>query len=267
VDLAQALAEQEQAWRRRALLRRVYADWYRAIVDRLSPVAGRSIELGSGIGQLRQFAGDKVVLTDVEKTAWVDERIDALRLPDADGSLANIVMLDVFHHLADPARFLDEADRTLRVGGRVIMVEPYCSPVSTPLYRRFHHERTDVHADPFAPDITIAAAPLDSNQARPTLVFYRHRSEFVRRWPELRLVEERRFAIATYPLTGGFSHRELIPAWLYLPLNLLERVLSPLAPILAFRCLIVLERCAKSSGTVRHDPKLPEAERRHPSQN
>ena len=267
MDLAQALAEQEQAWRQRPLLRRVYADWYRAIVDRLSPVAGRSIELGSGIGQLRQFAGDKVVLTDVEETAWGDERIDALRLPDADGSLANLVMLDVFHHLADPARFLDEAARTLRMGGRVIMVEPYCSPVSTLLYRRFHHERTDMNADPFAPDTTVATAPLESNQARPTLVFYRHRSEFIRRWPELRLVEERRFAIATYPLTGGFSRRQLIPTWLYSPLRLLERVLNPLAPVLAFRCLIVLERCAKPGGTVRNNPELPEPERRHTSQD
>ena len=94
--------------------------------------------------------------------------VDASELPDADGALANIVMLDVFHHLADPARFLDEATRTLAVGGRVVMVEPYCSPVSTRLYKPFHHERTDLHADPFAP--ADAASPLESNQARPTLV-------------------------------------------------------------------------------------------------
>jgi len=244
MDLERALEEQERAWRERPLLRRVYADWYRAMVARLSPVAGRSIELGSGIGQLRQFAGDRVALTDVEQTKWADERVDALQLPDADGSLANIVMLDVFHHLADPARFLDEATRALRPGGRVIMAEPYCSPVSTLLYRRFHHERTDLDADPFASDEATAAAPLESNQARPTLVFYRHRVEFLQRWSGLALLEERRFAIATYPLTGGFSRRPLLPTWLYEPLRLLERGLSPLAPLLAFRCLVVLERRA-----------------------
>ncbi len=244
MELEHALEEQERAWQERPLLRRVYGDWYRTIVDRLSPVPGRSIELGSGIGQLRDFAGDGVVLTDIEETRWVGERVDALQLPDADGSLANVVMLDVFHHLSDPARFLDEATRALRAGGRVIMVEPYCSPVSTVLYRRFHHERTTLHADPFAPDATTAAAPLESNQARPTLVFYRHRSEFLRRWPGLALLEERRFEFVTYPLTGGFSRRQLLPTSLYRPLRALERGLAPLAPLLAFRCLIVLERRA-----------------------
>jgi SAM-dependent methyltransferase len=244
VELEQALEAQERAWRDRPLLRRVYGEWYREIVDRLSPVPGRSIELGSGIGQLREIAGNRVALTDVERTRWVGERVDALHLPDPDASLANIVMLDVFHHLADPARFLDEALRAVRPGGRVIMVEPYCSPVSTLLYRRFHHERTDLNADPFALDATTAAAPLESNQATPTLVFYRRRSEFLRRWPGLALLEERRFSLMTYPLTGGFSRQPLLPAWLYQPLRVLERGLSPLAPLLAFRCLVVLERRA-----------------------
>jgi SAM-dependent methyltransferase len=240
--LEDALEEQEQAWRERPLLRLVYGEWYRALVERMSPVAGRSIELGSGIGRLRDYAGDRVVLTDVERTKWAEQRVDALHLPDANGSLANILMLDVFHHLADPARFLDEATRALRPGGRVLMVEPYCSPVSTFFYRRFHHERTDLGADPFAPDEATAAAPLESNQARPTLVFYRHRAELERRWPSLAFVEERRLAFVTYPLTGGFSRRPLVPSSFYAPLRVLERGLRPVASLLAFRCLVVLER-------------------------
>lgn len=240
--LEQALEHQERAWRERPLLRKVYLEWYRVMLDRLAPVPGRSIELGSGIGQLRGLAGDRVTLTDVAKTKWVEECVDALQLPDPDGALANIVMLDVFHHLADPARFLDEATRALRPGGRVVMVEPYCSPVSGLFYRRFHHERTDLDADPFAPDETTAAAPLDSNQARPTLVFYRHRAEFDQRWPKLQLVEERRFSFLTYPLTGGFSRRPILPGPLYPSLQFVERAFRPLAPLLAFRCLVVLER-------------------------
>jgi SAM-dependent methyltransferase len=118
-----------------------------------------------------------------------DETLDALAFPDADGAVANIVMLDVFHHLSDTARFLDEAARVLAPGGRVIMVEPYCSTVSTFFYTRFHHERTDLSADPFVVDDGTAASPMDSNQALPTLVFYRHRGEFERRWPTLAVVE------------------------------------------------------------------------------
>jgi SAM-dependent methyltransferase len=241
-DLERSLELQEQAWNDRPLLRAVYGEWYRWIIARLSPVAGHSIELGSGIGKLQLVAGERVMLTDVVKTRWVDQRVDALNLPYADGSVANIVMVDVFHHLADPARFLDEASRTLASGGRIVMVEPYCSPVSTVFYRRFHHERTDLSADPFAPDPVSASAPMESNQAIPTLAFFKRRGETLRRWPLLELFEEKRFACILYPLTGGFSRRSLVPYWLYQPLQAAERCAQPLASIMAFRCLVVLER-------------------------
>jgi SAM-dependent methyltransferase len=241
-SLVSLLREQQKAWTERPLLRLLYGEWHRAIVDRLAPVAGISIELGAGIGGLRDVAGDRVLLTDVERTPWVDAEADALALPYADGSLANIVLVDVFHHLGDPARFLDEADRTLAPGGRVVMVEPYCSPLSTALYRRFHHERTDMRVDPFRADAGVASEPFESNQALPTLAFYRHVASFRRRWPRLRMVERRRFAFLLYPLAGGFSKRPLAPASLFRPVRALESVLRPLAPLLAFRCLVVLER-------------------------
>jgi SAM-dependent methyltransferase len=241
-ELVATLREQEQAWNERPLLRRLYREWYEALVERLSDVEGISVELGSGIGRLREVAGTRVVLTDVEETPWSDEAVDALHLPYADGSLANIVMLDVFHHLAAPARFLDEVERTLAAGGRLLMIEPYCSPVSTPLYRGFHQERTDTSAEPFEPDPGIAQAAFDSNQALPTLVFFRRVAELQRRWPALRFVEQRRFAFLLYPLSGGFTRRPLLPSPLYPVARLIERALRPLAPVLAFRCLVVLEK-------------------------
>ncbi|MGZ4314406.1 MAG: class I SAM-dependent methyltransferase [Gaiellaceae bacterium] len=241
-DLVATLREQEQAWQERPLVRRLYREWHRALVERLSNVDGVSIELGSGIGRLREVAGTRVVLTDVEQTPWSDEAVDALHLRYTDGSLANIVMLDVFHHLADPARFLDEVERTLASGGRLLMIEPYCSPISTPLYRRFHQERTDTAADPFAPDSGIAHTAFDSNQALPTLVFFRRVAELQQRWPTLRLVEQKRSAFLVYPLSGGFTRRPLLPRPLYPVMRLIEHALRPLAPALAFRCLVVLEK-------------------------
>jgi SAM-dependent methyltransferase len=248
MSLETSLEPQEQAWNDRPLLRRLYLEWYRTLADRLSPVAGRSIEVGSGIGKLRLVTGGRVVLTDVERTRWIDQQVDALHLPYEDGSLANIVMVDVFHHLADPGRFLDEATRSLAPGGRLLMVEPYCSPVSTFLYTRFHHERTDLSADEFAVDQVSASAPMESNQAIPTLAFYKHRRETLGRWASLSLVEEERFAFVLYPLSGGFSRRPLVPAWLYTPLRGVERLLTPLAPALAFRCLVVLQRTLSVSS-------------------
>jgi SAM-dependent methyltransferase len=240
-SLAEALSEQEAAWHRRPLVRRLYNDWFDLILARLARVDGPTIELGSGFAPLKaRFPA--LVATDVEPTPWADRVADAHELPFDDASLANLVAVDVLHHLSDPPRFFDEARRTLRPGGRIVAVEPYTSPVSSIAYRRFHHELTDPHADPFRPDAELAADALQGNQALPTLLFFRRAGEFRRRWPELEIVERRRFAFLLYPLSGGFSRRPLVPAAVYRPLAALESLLAPAAPLLAFRCLVVLER-------------------------
>jgi SAM-dependent methyltransferase len=241
VTLDEALGEHAQAWAERPLLRRLYGEWHRAIVAELASVPGDTVEIGAGLAQLRELVPG-LVATDVESTRWSDVAVDAHELPYADGSLANLVLVDVFHHLRDPARFLDEAARTLAAGGRVVLVEPYCSPVSTVLYRRFHHERTELDVDPFTPDPALDAAPMEGNQALPTLAFFRRRAELERRWPQLAVHRRRRFAFLVYPLSGGFSRTPLVPQALAGPLLALERILAPLAPLLAFRCLVVLER-------------------------
>jgi SAM-dependent methyltransferase len=239
--LAQALAEQERAWRERPLVRALYDDWFSLVQSQLSPVPGLAVELGAGIGKFREKC-PWVVATDVEPTKWAQEIVDAQALPYEDGQLASLILIDVFHHLPRPARFLDEAARTLRPGGRAIVLDPYCSPVSTVLYRRFHRERADMNDDPFRTDASVVEDPLASNQALATLAFFKRRGELARRWPALRLVDRRRLALLTYPLSGGFTGRRLIPWRVGLALRRLEPLAAPLAPVLAFRCLVVLER-------------------------
>lgn len=241
VSLTETISELEAAWRNRPLLRRVYNEWFDLIVSRLAPVEGATIELGSGFAPLKQRLPD-LVTTDVEPTPWADIVADAQALPFPDASLANIVAFDVLHHLAEPGRFLDEARRTLRPGGRVVAVEPYASVLWTVLYRRFHHELTDPDVDPFDPDPRLAAEAMQGNQALPTVLFFRRDSELRRRWPELRIVQRRRFAFLLYPLTGGFTRRPLAPSALYWPLRALEGALTPAAALIASRCFVVLER-------------------------
>jgi SAM-dependent methyltransferase len=240
-SLVETLSELEAAWRERPLLRRLYNDWFDLIAARLSPVGGPTIELGSGFAPLRERIPD-LVTTDVEPTPWADVVVDAQAIPYPDASLANIVALDVLHHLAEPTRFLDEARRALKPGGRVIAVEPYTSPLWTIVYRSFHHELTQPKVDPFIVDPRLSAKAMEGNQALPTVLFFRRAEEFRRRWPELRIVERRRFAFLIYPLSGGFTRRPLLPNALYRPLRAFEGLLAPAAPLIASRCLIVLER-------------------------
>jgi len=239
LPLAAALAQHERAWQTRPLLRRLYREWYDLIARRLAD-RRPTVELGSGIGRLREVVPE-AVLTDVEPTPWTDAVADAAELPYEDASVGNLVLVDVFHHLADPARFLDEAARVLRPGGRAVLLEPYCSPLSRLAYR-FHHERLDLAADPFASDPRVATGAMEANIATTTLAFFGRAEELAERWPQLELVERRRLSLVVYPLTGGFSRRALLPRALYRPLTLLERALAPLNLLAALRCLLVLER-------------------------
>jgi SAM-dependent methyltransferase len=239
--LPEELRIQRAAWKRRPLLRALYAEWFERIADQLSPVDGPTVELGCGIGAFKEFRAETVA-TDVMATPWTDAVVDAQRLPYADSSVANLVLIDVLHHLPQPRRFLAEAERALRPGGRVVMVEPYCSPISTPLYKLFHFERTDLRADAFGDSAQSDSDPFDANQALPTLMFWRQLERFGACHPRLDLVRRERFALVAWPLSGGFTGRQLVPHRLLGILQLAERLLRPLAPLAAFRCLVALEK-------------------------
>ena len=87
------------------MLRAIYDDFY----DRMAAqcVPGTTIEIGGGIGNLKRRIPD-VVATDIQAAPWLDCVADAQQLPFAAGLVANIVMVDVLHHLGFPAVFFEE---------------------------------------------------------------------------------------------------------------------------------------------------------------
>src|SRR6266536_2976667 len=115
-SLVDDLRVQEAAWNARPIVRRLYHDWYDLVVSRLSHVTGRTVELGSGISRFKEHY-PQAIATDIAPTPWVDEVVDAETIPYGDSSVANLVLIDVFHHLPRPTRFLDEAVRVLVHGG------------------------------------------------------------------------------------------------------------------------------------------------------
>jgi SAM-dependent methyltransferase len=235
------LDRQRAAWDARPLVRHLYNGWYERIVGALSPVDGPTVELGCGIGTFKEHY-PRAVATDVADQPWAEAVVDAENMPYGDHSVANLVLVDVLHHVPNPAAFFAEAERTLVAGGRVIVVEPYCSPVSYRAYRRFHHEVTDLDVDPFA-SAQSEQDPFDSNQALPTLFFWRCRSRFRSLHPELHIIRAERFGLFTYPLSGGFTGRPLLPPAVGQSVQSLERLVErPLGRLLAFRCLVALER-------------------------
>jgi SAM-dependent methyltransferase len=232
-----------EVWDRKPVLRAFYQDYYDRLASECRP--GTTIEIGGGIGNLKQRLGD-VIATDIQFAPWLDCVADAQRLPFASGAAANIVMVDVLHHLEFPAVFFREAARVLRPGGRVLMVEPAITFGSTLFYRLFHHEPVRTSADALAdgtPD--PRRDPYDSNQAIPTLLVTRERDRFHARFPQLHIARVVWFGFAAYPLSGGFKSWSLLTAGMARQLLRFERALEPLVGRLAaVRLMIVIEKKA-----------------------
>ena len=113
---------------------------------------GPRVELGSGPGFAREFIPD-LELTDLVRAPWHDREVSAEALPFADGSVGALVLFDVLHHLPSPRRFFDGGGaRAARRAGRIVMCEPYISPLSYPVYKFLHEEPLDLSVDPLALD-------------------------------------------------------------------------------------------------------------------
>lgn len=245
------LLEHRELWERKPALRAVYTDCYRRMVSACKP--GRTLELGGGPGNFKSFSGGAqvdVISTDIVFTPWLDAVCDGHYLPFADATFDNIAMFDVLHHLAKPRLFFSEAQRVLKPGGRVVMVEPAITLGSRLFYTFLHPEPVRMGEDALAegpPD--PGRDPFDSNQAFPTLLFARHRRRFEAMFPLLRVRAVRWFSFLAYPLSGGFRAWSLVPAPLVQPLLRFERAIEPyLGRLFGFRMMTVLERADAASG-------------------
>lgn len=233
-----------RAWDENPALRALYAEWYGRVAAALPPrQTGPRVEIGSGPGFARGFVPD-LELTDLVRAPWHDREVSAEALPYGDASLGAIVLFDVLHHLPAPRRFFAEAVRVVRPGGRLVLCEPYISPVSYPVYKLFHDEPLAWRVDPLADHAGgDARDPFDSNQAIPTLLFGRGRAAFETAFPQLVIRATEHLAGLSYPSSGGFSRRPMLPFPLWSALHRLEaRLPAAVLRRIAFRLLVVIER-------------------------
>ncbi len=235
--------DHRRAWQSNAALRTLYGRWYERVRQALpAPSLGPWIELGSGPGFAKEFIPE-LLLTDLVQAPWHDRGLSAQSLPFDPGAVGALVLFDVLHHLPAPGRFFDEATRVLAPGGRIVLCEPYISPVSYPVYKFLHDEPVQMGVDPLAEGSARGRDPFDANQAIPTLLFGRCRAEFERRFPSLRIANVERLAGLSYPSSGGLSRGPLLPMSLWRGLLALEDLLpSAFFRLTGFRLLAVIER-------------------------
>jgi SAM-dependent methyltransferase len=197
---------------RKAGLKDWYTAIYRAWARELAVVApgGQAVEIGSGAGFARDFI-PPLLRTDTLAYAGIDQVVDALKMPFADGSLRALFLLNVLHHLPDAEAFLREAQRVLKPGGLLMITDQHVGPISRRVLAWGHHEPFDPAArDWSAP----ASGPLaGANGALAWMIFSRDLDRFRLSFPGLQCLSYRPFAPLQYWLSGGLRPWSLVPAW------------------------------------------------------
>ena len=238
----QRLKRYKKIWQNKKILRDIYTDWYEKIIKDLKK--GKTLELGSGTGNFKQFKPD-VISSDIVNCDWLDMSFDAHQIPFPKQSLSNIVMIDVLHHLDQPVKFLNQAHRVLKKTGRLIMIEPFPSPFSLLIYKIFHPESFIFKTDLFSPTKSQlkTSQPWQANQATPFLLFFKQTHKFNSLFKnKYKIIKKEKFSFLLYPLSGGFENKQLLPNCLFPIIKTIEKLLPPFKNLLAFKCYLVLEK-------------------------
>lgn len=226
--------------RRKPFLQKTYKYFYLELLEKskTAPANGYVIELGSGASFIKRFAS-YIVTSDVIPYSGVDKVFSALDIPFKDDSVSAFLMIDVLHHVKDSRQFFKEMQRCLKVGGKIVMIEPANTFWSKLIYTNFHHE-------PFEPNGGWGfeeGGPLTgANMAIPWIVFRRDTQVFKREFSQLRICSIRIHTPLRYLLSGGLSLRQLLPSWSYVVVQFIELVLSPLNQYLGMFMTIELEK-------------------------
>ena len=220
-------------------LKRLYNDWYDVFINKAKEIkTGKHLEIGSGGGFLKEVFPE-VITSDILALPNVDMVFSAEVMPFKENELASIVMLNVFHHIPKPYLFLQEAQRTLVKGGKIIMTEPANSALGKFIYKRFHHEPFEENG----PREIKAGNPLsNSNQALPHIYFERDLELFIKEFPLLKINSIKYHSPFSYIISGGVSRSAILPYFMYNFVKVMEWLFSPLSKQLGLFCTIEVEK-------------------------
>jgi len=226
---------------KKPFLRRLYLDFYKQFEKVVSPPEEKVlVELGSGAGFIKEVIGS-VITSDILELPNVDKVLSALEMPFEKESVDAFFMFDVLHHIAEPRAFFREVLRCLRIGGKVIMIEPANTLWSRFVYKNFHHELFDTQAGWELS--SRKAGPLSGgNGALPWIIFSRDRKTFESEFSSLKIVRMRNHTPLRYLLSGGLTLRQLVPSFTYPVIKAIEYTLLPVNDLLGMFQTIELEK-------------------------
>jgi SAM-dependent methyltransferase len=232
---------------KKSFLRKLYIDFYKQLERVVSDPQGKVlVELGSGAGFIKEVISNAIT-SDILELPNVDKVFSALEMPFERASVDAFFMFDVLHHITDPRAFFREALRCLKIGGRIVMIEPANTLWSRFIYKNFHHELFDTQAkwelgSHNAGSWQEARPVSHGNGALPWIIFSRDRRIFENEFPSLKIVRMRNHTPLRYLLSGGLTLRQLVPSFTYPAIKAIEYTLSPVNNLLGMFQTIELEK-------------------------
>ena len=224
-DNPHSLEIQKKIIAEKGFLKNLYKDWYTEFGNEIKGLKnGLVIELGSGGGFIKDVIPEAVT-SDILLLSGIDLNLSVLEMPFKNNLVDAFFMLDVLHHVKEPEAFFRELERCLKVGGKVIMIEPANTVWSRFIYRYFHREPFDDHS---GWRILGEGGPLTcANSAIPLIIFFRDRQRFEQKFPSLRIRRLYAHTPLRYLISGGVSMCQLLPSWTYPVIKKIEAILSP----------------------------------------
>jgi SAM-dependent methyltransferase len=229
-------------WNAKPVLREVYREFHELIARNLCDLNGETIELGSGIGNIKEVI-PHCVRTDLFPNPWIDRQENAYALSMPDNSVANLILFDVFHHLEFPMNAMAEFHRVLVSGGCLIVFDHAMSAFGWFFSRFIHHEKAGF-SKPYSLSIAtreqIQKTGYYADHANAYRVFEKHfNKKLEKKWNTIYL---RSFPALKWLASGGYRGPLLVNKATRPLLKKLECILNCAPKIFASRYLLVLQK-------------------------
>ena len=200
----------------------LYKEWYELISQQLSESVGINLELGCGASFINEIIKN-IIKTDVFYNSNTDLKLDAMEVGlKYENKISNLILVNVFHHISNPELFLRSAEKSLLIGGRIIMVEPSNNIWSRLIYRLVGHEKFDTEQINWAFESNDPL--LDSNQALSWIIFKRDYKKFKKLFPKFSLLKKKSIMPLSYLLSGGHSYNTKVGKVFIKIIRKLERI-------------------------------------------
>ncbi len=241
---------------RKKMMRNVFHEFYKTCISLdhkyFGEVSGQRVELGAGVSLFKHYYPE-VKITDIKPAGHLDAVIDAQKMDFPDASLRSLFGLNFFHHLPDPNLFFQEFLRVVRPGGGCVLIEPYYGPMAGFMYKRLFATETFDKRD-MQWESSARGAMLGANQALSHNIFIRDRKKFERLYPDIEIVLAKPMTnYLQYLISGGLNFKSLCPDALTWLVVLGEKLIYPVARLLALHYVIVLRR--KASNHIKGKPE------------